>query len=78
MTTNSQRFTVRLLGQDNACDSPQHAVSIQKASDIISDLAATDPAEDLYALIPVLLQYGQLKAADQLRHRAKAAAAALP
>jgi len=66
------RYSVRFLGKVIYCDSPRHAAVLQMASDILGDIAPCKITPDeLQTTVEVLLCYGLIQAAEQLRQRSQ-------
>jgi hypothetical protein len=70
MVTGSRAYSILLLGEEVACSSLHDAAAMQKASDILADMARVHPDDDLYELVALLLRYGQTAAAERLRNKA--------
>jgi len=63
-------FSIRFQGEWLDCDTPQDAVAMQRASDIISDLAPlTVTPDERVDLTLTLFRYGRYRAACALRWR---------
>ena len=61
-------FVIRFLGEEIACSSPRDAAALQRASDILTDLAPGNVSSDERAELTVaLLRYERYRAACQLR-----------
>jgi hypothetical protein len=72
----ARTFPIRLQGQWLECRTPQDAVAVQRAGDIISELVppvAND--QERVDLTLALFRYGRYKAAVQLRWRMRLASA---
>jgi hypothetical protein len=64
----TRNYAVRFLGQSIECQSPQDAAALQRASDILSDLAPLDfNSEERAELTVAMFRYGQYRAACHLR-----------
>lgn len=61
-------YTVRFLGENVCCESPQDAVTLHRVSDILNSLAPSNLTRDeLAEVTAILFQYGRYKAARDLR-----------
>jgi hypothetical protein len=77
MATAQGQWTVRFLGQNIWCDEPRDAVALQRASDILNEVAAYHlTLDELNEITRVLLCYSQFSAIRKLKERAQISAAA--